>query len=213
MCGNWKPIKAWAHAHTQKTLPQTLDRHPPFTCKMISAGVRVTQRNTWDRVVGFPCFRRTNVGNKVPINVPACQVNNAWSRVNNWSHTSYTFSSSLCWIIEGGIVIFWGTSGFSPPPQTLEMFYISKCRLQQGAQCLELQGTSQLGRVTSLPQPQQTRSVNRSRSNKVRWHEIFKSYGKYGTCKSIFTEELTSQTDDIVLAPNFIVILWHGMQC
>lgn len=115
MCGNWKPIKAWAHAHTQKTLPQTLDRHPPFTCKMISAGVRVTQRNTWDRVVGFPCFRRTNVGNKVPINVPACQVNNAWSRVNNWSHTSYTFSSSLCWIIEGGIVIFWGTSGFSPP--------------------------------------------------------------------------------------------------
>lgn len=64
---------------------------------------------------GFSCLVWTNTENKVSINVPACKVNNKWSWVNNWSHTSYTFSSSLCWIIEARIVVFWGTPGFLLP--------------------------------------------------------------------------------------------------
>lgn len=73
----------------------------------------------------FSCFCRTNVENKVSISVPASQVNNAWSWVNNWSHTLYTFCSSLCWIIEGGIVIFWGTPGLLLPCRGLRCFTFS----------------------------------------------------------------------------------------
>lgn len=110
-----KAIKAWARTLIRtQTLPQTLE--------IISASVRVSQRNTRAAVAGFSCFHRTNMENKVPINVPACQVNNAWSWVNNWSHTPYTFSSSLCWIIEGGIVFFWCTSGFLLPSSSWRCF-------------------------------------------------------------------------------------------
>lgn len=107
MCGDWQQLK---HAHS---LPHT---EPFRNMSLIYFSAKSSKEAQVQCLQLFPCFCHTNTENKVPINVPACRVNNARSWVNNWSHASYTFCSCLYWIIKGGELLSSGVpQGFSFP--------------------------------------------------------------------------------------------------
>lgn len=90
----------------------------------------------------------------------------------------------------GGNCCLLGYPGFPP-----DVFTYPSAKLQQGAQCLGLKGTSQLGRVTPLLQPQQQHESGPNKVGGMRWdaettyhlHSLLFFFPLIHLCSYLFT--------------------------